>query len=226
MNSPQFSWGDCQMREEALSVTPSSSPQVTKRNQKNSPFVLTARFELKESGFLPSLADFEHVVLNVNDYPRTGRFLGFPVDLFEKSIILKQASRPGDECVVYQKTGSSEMFNVTARHYVLRIQTTEKAESRTRIEWSLCDHVLENSRFQGEFASILNASKEDAIYTPDNSGYWEYNRLSRTMDFGIAIDIGIPVSHPKLLQKLLTVLPLALMRERWQIEDFDLFAVM
>jgi hypothetical protein len=67
--------------------------------------------------------------------------------------------------------------------------------------------------------------KKGDFNTPDNSGYWEYDRSSRTINFGITIDIGIPVSHPKLLQKLLTVLPLTLMRERWQIEDFEKFVM-
>lgn len=213
------------MNEEALAIAKPFLSQTAKHSQVGSSFVLTAQFVLKESHFHPSLTDFEHAVLNVNAYPRTGRYLGFPIDLFEKSIILKPATHPGDECVIYQKTGSSEMFNVTARHYVLKLWNSEKNKSRTRIEWSLCNHVFENGRFQGEFASVLNASQENTIYTPDNSGYWEYDRSSRTINFGITIDIGIPVSHPKLLQKLLTVLPLTLMRERWQIEDFEKFVM-
>lgn len=204
--------------------TPSFLP-TSDRSHDNEAFVLRARFVLKENGFLPSLADFEHAVLNANAYPRTGRFLGFPVDLFEKSVILKPAAHAGDDCIIYQKTGASDMFNVTSRHYVLKMRVAERSPERTRIEWSLFDHERENGRFHGDFASILNSGKEDAIYTPDNRGYWDYSRANRSINFGVAIDIGIPVTHPKLFQKLLTVLPQTLLSERWQIEDFDLFAV-
>jgi hypothetical protein len=198
---------------------------LTGLNSQAQAFSLQARLILKKATTAPSLEDFEQTILNVNAYPRTGRFLGFPIDLFDKSLILKPATKDEKNCIAYQKSGASDMFNVDSRHYVVKIAVVSQTENQTRLEWSLIDHPFLNDHFEGEFASILNISKDTAVYTPDHSGYWEYNLNTRTINFGITIDIGIPVSHPKLLRKLLMVVPLALLNQNLGIGDFELMAV-
>ena len=153
---------------------------------------------------------FASVILDGDSYPMSASYMG--VDALEVCRTLEK--RDDGSAVVYQRTGGN--FVVKSRHYVILLKVTELTATDARIEWDLVQHAGSGGSWQGPFASALNAAP-DAVYTPYNHGYWDYDQAAGTITYAVQSNPGGSVPDWMVSEAAVMAFPLELLDEKWDV---------
>ena len=153
---------------------------------------------------------FAAAILDGDSYPMSASYMG--VDALEVCQTLER--RDDGSAVVYQRTGGN--FVVKSRHYVILLQVTELTATDARIEWDLVKHAGSAGAWQGPFASALNGSP-DAVYTPYNHGYWDYDQAAGTITYAVQSNPGGSVPEWMVSEGAVMAFPLELLDQKWGV---------
>lgn len=130
-------------------------------------------------------AVFAKTLLDCKNYPMTASYMG--VDALVACDTLDSARSDG-QSVIYQRSGGK--FPISERHWVIALRVSELSADRAKVSWDLVQHTRsEDGAFAGPYAAKLNANP-DAVYTPYNSGYWEYDKAKGTITYSATSDPG------------------------------------
>jgi hypothetical protein len=157
-----------------------------------------------------STASFVAAILDCDRYPLGAGVMGVKALKFCHTL----EKRSDGYTVIHQLTGGNSL--VSSREYVIALKVTANTDTRARIEWDLVKHDGKPGSMTGPYASALNAYP-DAVYTPYNTGGWEYDKTAGTIKYWAQSDPGGSVPGFLVSQDAVMAFPLELLRVKWGV---------
>lgn len=195
----------------ALSLAPPALAQDLPLVPANDPNAKGRSVTVSTQGVDITTADFAAAILDGSTYPMSASYMGVPA-LLECRTLDRRAD---GTVVVYQRTGGNAL--VSSRHYVIALKVAERSDTRVKVVWNLVQHTQVNGRFEGPYATALNAHPE-AVYTPYNTGSWVYDRAAGTVTYSARSDPGGELPGWMVSEGAVMAFPLELLRVKWGIE--------
>lgn len=196
--TPESTSQDIQQASVTLVTTP-PQPDSVKRA------VITIDLSDADPATLPTTEEFRDVILDANNYPMDAKYWGVKVLLDCRSLGVEEGYH-----MTYQRTAPPP--GGSARHYVVALKTSEFSSSKVRVGWN----SISETDAQASYASIL-AADPDAVYTPFNEGYWEYDQAAKTITYSLAVDSGGNIPNWLVKEGALLAFPKKLLQDKWGI---------
>lgn len=157
-----------------------------------------------------SPAAFTSAILDCDHYPLGASVMGVKALKFCHTL----EKRSDGYTVIHQLTGGNSL--VSARQYVIALKVTTSTDTRARIEWDLVKHSGAVGSMTGPYASALN-SQPSAVYTPYNTGGWDYDKAAGTIKYWAQSDPGGSVPGFLVSQDAVMAFPLELLKTKWGV---------
>lgn len=157
-----------------------------------------------------SPADFTAAILDCDRYPLGASVMGVKALKFCKTL----EKRSDGYTVIHQLTGGNSL--VSSRQYVIALKVTTATDTRARIEWDLVKHSGTAGSMTGPYAAALNA-QSGAVYTPYNTGGWDYDKAAGTIKYWAQSDPGGSVPGFLVSQDAVMAFPLELLKTKWGV---------
>lgn len=157
---------------------------------------------------------FAAAILDGDHYPMTASFFGVPA-LLECRNLGKMAD---GTVIMYQRTGGNSL--VRSRQYVIGLKVTKRSETFVEIQWYLVKHTVNSDgSFSGPYANVLNAHKDDAVYTPYSHGTWRYDKNAGTIYYAAESDAGGSIPSWAVSDSAVMAFPKELLKVKWGISS-------
>lgn len=160
----------------------------------------------------PTTESFIAAILDVDHYPLTASYMG--VKAITSSTRL--ATLSDGTVVLHQITGGR--LGIQPRQYVTALKVTTRSDTIAEVQWFLVKHTVNaDGTFSGPYADVLNAHREEAVYTPYTHGTWHYDRTAGTIRYSTESDAGGSLPGFLVTDAAVTAFPKEMMKVRWGI---------
>ena len=158
----------------------------------------------------PTTESFITAILDVDHYPLTASYMG--VKAITASARLGTLS--DGTVVLHQITGGNML--VHPRQYVTARQGMTRTDTVADVQLFLVKHTrTPDLTFPRPYADVLNAHREEAVYTPYTHGTWHYDRSAGTIRYSTESDAGGSLPSWAVSEAAVTAFPKELMKVRW-----------
>lgn len=157
-----------------------------------------------------SPAAFIAAILDCDHYPLDASVMGVKALKFCHTL----EKRSDGYTVIHQLTGGNSL--VSSRQYVIALMVKANTETHARIEWDLVKHQGKAGSMTGPYASALNA-QSGAVYTPYNTGGWDYDKTMGTIKYWAQSDPGGSLPGFLVTQEAVMAFPLELLKKKWGV---------